>query len=100
MAQSVRKIGKGLVEILFDTPLQGDSGPGKALTAFAEQYEDMRLLVNEDGSIDGLQSEAKTYIAFLSEINVSKETIKAFRDSLDDSRKAVRRRQYEPRRRR
>lgn len=98
MAQSVRKIDKNNVEVLFDTPLPADGGPAQALKEFAAENEDLHLIVDPDGGIEGLQSPSKTYVAFLQKMNVSKETIQAFRDSLDDSRKAVRRRQYEPRR--
>ncbi len=97
MPQTVRKIDAERVEVIFDKPLGIEQGPGKALADFVGEHPDMQMLMTEDGRAEGVQAKSKTYVQFLQSMNVSKETIRLFRSSLDDSRKAVRARQREPR---
>lgn len=83
--------------MLFAKPLLPDSGPGAALTTFVQENPKLELILSADGAFEGVRGDPKLYIAFLQSRGVSKENIKAFRDSLDDSRKAVLKRQREPR---
>lgn len=90
MPTIVRRLEQDRIEVLFERPILEDSTRGQALLQLAQKPG--AHIIRGPGGITGVEAPQRDYMAFLREVDASRDEIRNVLAALDDSKKARRER--------